>query len=682
MRGSAQLPALQQRDLELIREPPSAAAGPVLVASLHACGARKAMSCPRQTSEPAGKRARVTAPIMNAPAPAPRAPETAGALDRLSDALLVKVFECLGLRTSWPLRAVCRRLRRVIQDAGWPSLEVWGGGRACEEARALLEVGRLRLAAGARVSLRSEIGRQYRAERCSAFHVDPRMQQQMEGAHRATATAFCELLASVASGQTGGAQLRGVEADIGVVSLSMPGLGLLYRACAGPFLVGVLRALWPPGGAPSGLESLAIGSSGGQLKCAREGDWWPPPAELRPALAPFGRLRSLVLAFAHSEEGAGPEFAAAVAASCPLLRALAIRPRAGSADAVLAALAGLARLEQLVVVLRDECVDRTFCSVRHVEANHRSDGHDVTPGVVALADGEAGKSLRRLAFSPTGDLRGLEGIQQKAEPARPAIAVLRADGLRALARMPNLESVVPLRIDWRTAGAPGERSHESVAVLSRLAKLREAAVFCLSAAEFEEGCDDIEARLCAAAGHALSSWPNLSTLHLWWRGRSAGDFGAALGSPTARAAVAHLHLCALAPWGGPAVAAALEGLPSLRSLELELRRMAEGDVLAVLRSPAARRALTTLAISMRRPLSMAEAEAITALPALRSLVVHPMLASNEDMLPIQLLRGLRPRAEVWVEAQHSERPARGFGRNRFARACSEIQRMFLFDHLE
>eukprot|EP00741_Cyanophora_paradoxa_P020823 tig00000055_g20102.t1 len=178
------------------------------------------------------------------------------------------------------------------------------------------------------------------------------------------------------------------------------------------YLLGVLRALRPPEGAASSLEGLRVGfcfcldldrfpsrDIGNRIKLP-----WPRAPELRAALAPFGALRSLALdvmisgvhkslafQFSGLDEGISPHAAAAIAAACPLLRSLSLplRPSGSptSTSAVLAALAPLAHLQQLAVVLDGV---RSGAKV------------NVAAGLAALADGPAGKSLRKIAFFKAG----------------------------------------------------------------------------------------------------------------------------------------------------------------------------------------------------------------------------------------------------------------------------------------
>eukprot|EP00741_Cyanophora_paradoxa_P013507 tig00020693_g13042.t1 len=341
----------------------------------------------------AAKRARVEELDLEPAAAAAAPPEASGAFDALPDALMGEVFKTLGLRESWPLRGVCRRWRRVVEETQWASLELRVKDASCGP--------------GSSVAITIERASQQAAEvTCSVLKL-------------AAATQPREVAVKLLKGSTSVANDEG-PADFDEHFLR--GLEL-----------GVLRALRPPKKAASRLESLSV--------CldpdSEEGEWggWPSAsaAELRAALAPFGAsaLRSLGIFVDDSEA------AAAVAAACPLLRSVRLQPKqvsdgggsweAGASD-VMAALAPLAHLEELVIEYPDRYIGDGWTR-----------GLDISDGLVALADGAAGKTLRTISFPSE---RGL----------------VKNDALRALQRLPNLESISWLRI----CVYPGMYSSEGV----------------------------------------------------------------------------------------------------------------------------------------------------------------------------------------------------------------------------
>eukprot|EP00741_Cyanophora_paradoxa_P007623 tig00001177_g7373.t1 len=528
--------------------------------------------------------------------------QAAGALDALPDALLGDVFRALGPRESWPLRGVCRRWRRVVEETEWASFELRFSeacsaacDRVLEAASALFERRRLRLRGGASVAVRPWL-----SEFCSRAARD---------GHRRTAAATCSLLAAVARSHGGPAQPGHVvveflgSADAGD---EVEGFGRdseFLRLC----LLGALRALAPPpGGAPSALQSLSVGVHAEPPSQRPPPLLWPPAAELRAALAPFAQLRSLTLSFRNSA-ALPAECAAALAAACPLLRSLCAR---ASTSAALAALSPLSRLERLAAL-------------------HEPADGPVEDGLAALADGPAGRSLRSLAFfdSSVFDGGGAESSFPHPSPdARPALAAaLAAPGLAALARMPSLESFSPLRIN--------AYRHDAAQAAGALSSLRGLCEVFLELVGGANAARTAEA-LRAAAG-ALSGLPRLVRLQLRLDARAgtpAADVAAFLCGAAARRAVARLELAPAPSWPAPAlraVAEAIEGLPNLASLALAWTcfETSGEEIAAFLGAAGVRRALSALELEApRRPLSEAEASAIAALPALRRL----RLASRLD----------------------------------------------------
>eukprot|EP00741_Cyanophora_paradoxa_P017678 tig00021013_g17073.t1 len=230
----------------------------------------------------------------------------------------------------WPLRGVCRRWRRVIEETDWSSIEL----RTDEEksagsapsrhgvATALVEERKLRLGDGASVSGGGGGGG-------GAAPAQPR-----------------EVVFGVLGSEDG-------DEEDGC------GEDFLRR-----FVLGALRALRPPGGAPSLLEGL--------LLCLKN------------------------------------RAAAAAAAACPLLRSLSFRPDLASESAALAALAPLARLERPAPL---------FGAAR---ADHCLAGDASWGGLGAIAEGPAGRSLRSLCSCLLDETRSWPA----AEPSEAAVRAL------------------------------------------------------------------------------------------------------------------------------------------------------------------------------------------------------------------------------------------------------------------
>eukprot|EP00741_Cyanophora_paradoxa_P010964 tig00020553_g10599.t1 len=330
----------------------------------------------------------------------------------------------------------------------------------------------------------------------------------------------------------------------------------------------------------------------------------PKAADLRAALAPFDNLRSLAISFGSLDVGITAETATAIAGACPLLRAFRCGLHRPSVNAVLAALAPLGRLEELSLPMDG---GEYAC--------------DISDGVLALAEGPAGRTLRRIALardrdrdvatstSTSKNSKGRRGrgrgrqqsfLNSSDEDASRPVFEPSGAALLGLCRMPNLESVYPLRIrsglDAR-AVAPGD-----VLALGGAAGLRE--------------------------------------VHL------ALDFGRCFGADRDRA-----------PGLLRALGEALSSLPRLERLRLGLdgvgRHVPPEGVATLLGSPGARRALTDLRLELAdRPLSGAEAAAIAALPALEGLrlPVEPSmeLGSCPPLEPFQTLARMRPEVAASV----------------------------------
>eukprot|EP00741_Cyanophora_paradoxa_P004474 tig00000806_g4343.t1 len=350
-----------------------------------------------------------------------------GTFDALPDAILGNVLRALGLSECWPMRRVCRRWKRVVEETDWASVALYlKGVEGCDAALERLEERRLRLSSGASVRVFLQV------DFYDVWTMDySTIAQRVSGA----SAAACRLLEVIAHKHTGPAGLR----EIAVELVSTQSIALQLYHFGDNFLpayvIGVLEALRPANGsapaAASALESLAIGLASGDGGgfysfhwCGNNGLPWPSAVDLRLALAPFGKLRSLTLGFNSADAGASPEAAASIAAACPRLRSLGFAPQKESVDGVLAALAPLEQLEELVVM------GSVFSEA----------------GLAALADGAAGKSLREISFSASTSLwkrrvqpRTLRWLDPSCNTGS-----FRGPVLLALGRMPKLESVGPL----------------------------------------------------------------------------------------------------------------------------------------------------------------------------------------------------------------------------------------------
>eukprot|EP00741_Cyanophora_paradoxa_P010916 tig00020553_g10553.t1 len=555
------------------------------------------MSGAGPSGERPGKRARVEGEAVATP------PQATGVFDALPDAVMSDVFKQLGLRESWPLRGVCRRWRRVVEETEWASFELTGaaasgeqsGESVYEAASALFEKRTLRLGGGASVTLRPQLAE------CADPDIgtvggNVNSEQQVSAAvksHRHSVSAVCKLLGAIARSHGGSGQLREVVVELRepeYVVADLVGVGtvsLLTIHFLREYLLGVLEALRPLGGTASGLEGLSIGLTRREHAHGRpppqNSSWieWPDAAELRAALAPFGALRSLALSFNIVDEGVGPEAAAAIAVACPLLRSVSLRPRPDSIPAVVAAFAPLARLQRLVAMLDEAVLGPDFTA-------HRG----AWDGLGTLADGAAGRSLRSFAFVRMLGLFEQGRFPELSEGRRGMrfLAIPEA-ALAALARMPNIESVEPLRF-----GGIRGANFERIAALGRVASLRDVSV------------------------------------HLDFGREAVGEAADLL----------------------RATAEALAGLPRLRlKLTLSTFRTPAEHVARFLESAAVRRALVELSLSDFRPPEEAVARALAALPALRRLRLHALIGPDEPLGPFEVLRDLLlvPRPEVRVELE-------------------------------
>eukprot|EP00741_Cyanophora_paradoxa_P024574 tig00000269_g23726.t1 len=431
------------------------------------------------------KRARLEKParIEDSAEAARAAAAAAVPFDALPDAVLCDVFKALGLCESWPLRGVCRRWRRVVEETEWAIAELRiAGGRgttaagSMEALAALFDQRKLRLGVGASIALAPVLEESQRAELA-----------ELEERHALAARAACGVLAAAVRA---GPAPRAVAVNIlSRYRYEDIGVGSAGESFVRDYVLGVLGALRPPAaegaaissGSSSSLENLSIGlsDSRGRDPGYDDGDEegadgggsddydydeleleqlpWPEVDKLRAALAPFAKLRSLSLFFNELDAGATPDAAEAIAAACPLLRSVCLRPFRNSAGGVLAALAPLARLEELVVSWLP------FQWSFDAAAN----------GFVALANGPAGQSLRKLEFVKKHTVLGGHGdpkaFSGPSADSSPWPAPLPEPAVAALARMPKLQSIQSLEFD-----AHGHlESPASLRALGRARGLRE-----------------------------------------------------------------------------------------------------------------------------------------------------------------------------------------------------------------
>eukprot|EP00741_Cyanophora_paradoxa_P005428 tig00000882_g5264.t1 len=460
-------------------------------------------------------------------------------LDILPDAVLSDVFKALAVRASWPLRAVCRRWRRVVEEMEWACFDLdvraaAGAASAYDALSALFEERKLRLGGGASIALRAQL-----VQPAADLALAAAAAREQTGR---TLEAACRLLGRAAAGpgRPRGVTLELVAGDIGALDALRPG-GDFVRAC----LLGALAALLPAEGAPSALEGLAVGVHAGLQphRGGPEGLPWPAAAELRAALAPFGALRSLTLFFGGLDAGAGPEAAAAVAAACPLLRSLGLGAAAGDVPAPAPASAA-------------------------------------SPSSPATAS--TGPAASRRAPRGGGGLRGALRARpgcprppaQPHRPGAPAGAGAGAGAPRASAAGPD-----PAQLDANGLEA------EALGPLAGLAGLRELAV-CFSGTLPPERA----AGLLRALAAALSRLPRLARLSLELLCLFAGaeDVAGLLGSAGARRALTALDLSVARPLSEEE-AAALLALPALERLHVnpDLRPL-DPACLRPTRSPPAR----------------------------------------------------------------------------------------------
>eukprot|EP00741_Cyanophora_paradoxa_P015810 tig00020904_g15263.t1 len=474
--------------------------------------------------------------------------QAAGPFDALPDGVMSDIFRALGLQASWALRAVGRRWRRVIQETEWASFAVpkvpkqqsGEHTHVLDIAATLVEEKKLRLSGGASVTIRTEL------PSCAGETL-----AAVDRSHQRSLAAVCRVLSAVTSRRSrpaaafaSSAGLPSTRPEV-VVDIACVG-GRVDGNFVRAYLLGVLRALRPAeGAATSGLESLSVGltsSSGGGGGRELEGARWPMAGELEADLAVLGQLalRRLVLFFEDSD-GVSRKMAATIAAACPLLRSLSLQPNKNSIPEVLAALAPLAHLEELVVV------DKAFSNVAR--------------GLAALADGAAGQSLRSVAFVTARGCYKKGGFPERDVGAATAAAcVLDEAALAALGRMPRLESIEPLQV------FSDEDDAAPAAVLGRFPNLRQVVVRFVGG---EDGGPTTAA--LRALAEAIDGLRRLQTLTLDLDCvHPVGDEGtvALLDSGAVQRALADLRLSIARPLS-EAEAGAIAALPALRRLRVD-----------------------------------------------------------------------------------------------------------------
>eukprot|EP00741_Cyanophora_paradoxa_P001777 tig00000073_g1723.t1 len=343
----------------------------------------------------------------------------------------------LGLRESWPLRGVCRRWRRVVEEREWASVDLRIKGVSGTAALSALLGGgarKLRLSAGSSVALRPELaaGEEEADSEQAAASDDldayrPRLRPSARrgggeswrpASHERWLEAALIALAAVATAADPTAaaagqpqpQPRAVTGELLGCNgrLRVPSLGAFLSA----YLLGVLRALRP---------AAAVA---GQSK--RKSKSKPAPAPAAASALESLSLRSLTLCFGEFDGGVGPEAAAAIAAACPLLRSIVLQPDVNEGAKVVAAFAPLAHLEDLLLLIGGSFFN-------------------ASEGILALAGGPAGQSLKSFAFTRR---RGLfkEGNFPMQYPSYPESADIDSEAVLALSRMPKLECIKKMQI--------------------------------------------------------------------------------------------------------------------------------------------------------------------------------------------------------------------------------------------
>eukprot|EP00741_Cyanophora_paradoxa_P020468 tig00021257_g19758.t1 len=415
--------------------------------------------------EPQSKRARTDADTSQQLAAATLVQPAEGSgvdcslIDVLPDALLERIFsEHFGADEAWrTARLVCRKWRRLVQETEWRMLSVTGTRPATfDSLAAFLRSGRLRLRGGgaAEVELHVEY-RDFDASSSSPAQVDELLADVEintlgRAAHEALRTSL------QAAGSLGRV---GVFYRMAALNRVLPRFEPGHRNAVGRDIVlsevfGTLSALRPPPSSSSSLPVLHIWQGPGTNDEDDE-DGGEPPAlralnfeisarALRRALAPFSRLEEL---FLPSWMFVDRRDTLAIAASCPALQRLCVRP---VNDDALAGLSSLAKLNEL-----------NWWTHHHL---------DLGSGFAEFAVGPAGQNLRTLSDVSFSSLRTSE--EAYALSRRGNTQVLRPAAMRALAAMKRLETITfPVGIGLIPDGTGGGLSRETVAALAACEKL-------------------------------------------------------------------------------------------------------------------------------------------------------------------------------------------------------------------
>eukprot|EP00741_Cyanophora_paradoxa_P017145 tig00020960_g16557.t1 len=326
-------------------------------------------------------------PSEDSPASSGHDPAGPSPLERLPSELLSHILSFLSVGEALRARATCRAFRDCLEATVFldPALSV--------RARSADVLDRLtRLVGGGGLQLRGDV------------------RLRVSGPFKSLRAQPAALLRALAEGPL--RRLREAE-----VRFSLADGAKLARHVSD-----VLGAVRPAGAA---LEALLVASDAdaqhGSLAAC-------DPQQLHASLAPLANLRHLHLPPSFVVE---PPHAAAVAAACPLLRRLALRPcgvhSPNGVVPALAALASLAHLEELELF-----------------------GRDNPHGIDDVARGPAGQSLRviRLSSEPNANV------------------VFGAASFLAMAAMPRLEAVE----GWIELG--GNVGPETLSELQALSRLR------------------------------------------------------------------------------------------------------------------------------------------------------------------------------------------------------------------
>eukprot|EP00741_Cyanophora_paradoxa_P020454 tig00021257_g19744.t1 len=235
-------------------------------------------------------------------------------IDALPDEVLGRILQKLGLRDGWLARGACRRFRRVAEEMGWDSFDLRSGMNMTpggdlvssaappavrlepsdakveaylavfDDVSSLIERGKLRLSAGASVALRVRLLPLRHASRCACGSpCCPDAQSKdvtpVRSIHQRTAAGICRVVSAIVRASGGSAQPREVTVALGAgwTRVSMRSGHAAFCDVDGTllrdgYLLGVLRALHPPAGAASGVESLSLGFFG--EADSRKDNWW------------------------------------------------------------------------------------------------------------------------------------------------------------------------------------------------------------------------------------------------------------------------------------------------------------------------------------------------------------------------------------------------------------------------